>query len=266
MVRFFKEVRGKLLQNNRVTHYLLYAAGEIALVVIGILIALQVSNWNETRKSRTFEVVILQEIRENVRVNLERFRALQRRLQTSDVGIHLFLSELEKTEPDQQRLARYFSILNNGIVFSYNRGAYDSFKATGLDRLSNRALRTELIDHFDSFLPRHERFIQLQYNAVLDDVNASASDFQEPVIARNDNGLWLVKLQFPTDFDWSNRHLRLVLAARAEANHAAAIRLQRLVAETEALLVSLDAEIAGRAGSSHRASQIGKPHPKWTSG
>ena len=50
MITFFRKVRQKLLQQNRVTRYLVYAFGEIILVTIGILIALQINTWNETRK------------------------------------------------------------------------------------------------------------------------------------------------------------------------------------------------------------------------
>ena len=50
MIGFFRKIRQQLLTQNEVSKYLLYAIGEIVLVVIGILIALQVNNWNENRK------------------------------------------------------------------------------------------------------------------------------------------------------------------------------------------------------------------------
>ena len=50
MISIFRRVRQKLPEENRITRYPLYAVGEILLVVIGILIALQVNNWNEERK------------------------------------------------------------------------------------------------------------------------------------------------------------------------------------------------------------------------
>lgn len=50
MISFFRKIRHKLLQENRVTRYLAYAVGEIILVVIGILIALQLNLWNERQK------------------------------------------------------------------------------------------------------------------------------------------------------------------------------------------------------------------------
>lgn len=50
MIKFFRKTRQKLLSENRLSKYLIYALGEITLVVIGILIALQVNNWNENKK------------------------------------------------------------------------------------------------------------------------------------------------------------------------------------------------------------------------
>src|SRR6056297_155228 len=50
MIKFFRKIRQKMLSENKFSKYLIYAIGEIVLVVIGILIALQINNWNESRK------------------------------------------------------------------------------------------------------------------------------------------------------------------------------------------------------------------------
>ena len=52
MISIFRKLRKKFLKENRITNYLLYAIGEIALVMIGILLALQVNNWKEKRQQR----------------------------------------------------------------------------------------------------------------------------------------------------------------------------------------------------------------------
>ena len=50
MIKFFRHIRKSLLMENKTSKYFKYAIGEIILVVIGILIALQINNWNESRK------------------------------------------------------------------------------------------------------------------------------------------------------------------------------------------------------------------------
>ena len=52
MIKFFRHIRMQLLETGKTTRYLKYAVGEIILVVIGILIALSINNWNETRKAQ----------------------------------------------------------------------------------------------------------------------------------------------------------------------------------------------------------------------
>ena len=60
MIQFFRRIRQKLLANNQMKKYVLYAIGEIALVMIGILLALQVNTWNQDRQLQQEEREILQ--------------------------------------------------------------------------------------------------------------------------------------------------------------------------------------------------------------
>ena len=53
MIKFFRHIRKSLLQQNKTGKYFKYAIGEIVLVVIGILIALSINNWNENKKANT---------------------------------------------------------------------------------------------------------------------------------------------------------------------------------------------------------------------
>ena len=56
-MKIFRNIRKKLAAQNRAAAYMPYAIGEIVLVVIGILIALQVNNWNEVRKNATLIII-----------------------------------------------------------------------------------------------------------------------------------------------------------------------------------------------------------------
>ncbi len=57
MIKFFRKIRQNLLIENKIGKYLKYAIGEIILVVIGILFALSINNWNESRKDSISELM-----------------------------------------------------------------------------------------------------------------------------------------------------------------------------------------------------------------
>ena len=56
MIKFFRKIRKNMIKENKVSKYMLYAIGEIILVVIGILIALQINNWNNVQKNKQAEI------------------------------------------------------------------------------------------------------------------------------------------------------------------------------------------------------------------
>ena len=66
MIKFFRHIRKRLLSEGKTGKYLTYAIGEIVLVVIGILIALQINNWNETRQIKKVEKEILNVLLEDL--------------------------------------------------------------------------------------------------------------------------------------------------------------------------------------------------------
>ena len=66
MIKFFRKIRQKLLTEKKFSKYLIYAIGEIVLVVIGILIALQINNWNEDQKNKALEKNMLENLAENL--------------------------------------------------------------------------------------------------------------------------------------------------------------------------------------------------------
>lgn len=89
MIKFFRKIRQKILNENKFSKYLIYAFGEIILVVIGILIALQINNWNENIKSEKQLKNIYNEVELNLKSDLsnidtviELYEQLDLRLET----------------------------------------------------------------------------------------------------------------------------------------------------------------------------------------
>jgi len=68
MIKFFRKIRQNLLLENKTSKYFSYAIGEIVLVVIGILIALSINNWNEERKAAIQEEIVLKSLYNNLKL------------------------------------------------------------------------------------------------------------------------------------------------------------------------------------------------------
>ena len=76
MIKFFRNIRQNLLSEGKTGKYLKYAIGEIALVVIGILIALQINNWNENRKDNFVELKILESLNNDLKTDIDNLKGM----------------------------------------------------------------------------------------------------------------------------------------------------------------------------------------------
>ena len=104
MIKFFRKIRQNLLMENKTGKYFKYATGEIILVVIGILIALQINNSNELRKVKEEEALILSDIKEDfiaTRLNfLETIKNQERAILSSRDLINAIESQDYSIHPD----------------------------------------------------------------------------------------------------------------------------------------------------------------------
>ena len=144
MIKFFRYIRKDLMEKNKTGNYLKYAIGEIILVVIGILIALQINNMNEARKTKNFEHKILNDILISMEGN---FFQLDLCLKSNKGGIasgNIISRQLEENLPYHDSLARHFS---RSIQFCspalYNAG-YESLKTYGRNLITKDAIRKSL--------------------------------------------------------------------------------------------------------------------------
>ena len=78
MIKFFRRIRQQLLIENNAGKYFKYAIGEIILVVIGILIALQINNWNEGQNEKKVELGYMQNLLEDLNENIETYHDFEK--------------------------------------------------------------------------------------------------------------------------------------------------------------------------------------------
>jgi len=90
MIKFFRKTRQQLAYDNNVSKYLRYALGEIVLVVIGILVALGINNWNENRKNKHAERIVLNNIFKNLGIDSIQFNYYEKQYEQID-NLHIEL-------------------------------------------------------------------------------------------------------------------------------------------------------------------------------
>ena len=89
MIKFFRKIRQNLLSEGKTEKYVKYAFGEILLVVIGILIALQINNWNENRKANGLAEKYISEIKADLGNDTLTFNTALKRLNKTLSLIHI---------------------------------------------------------------------------------------------------------------------------------------------------------------------------------
>ena len=117
MIKFFRKIRYNLLETGKTSKYLKYAIGEIILVVIGILIALQINNWNEFNKERENEKIILNEIRENLKFDLKDFESNIANLQNKIISAKTILKIIDNNSDYNDSIGYFFVLPQNVSTF-----------------------------------------------------------------------------------------------------------------------------------------------------
>ena len=154
MIKFFRKIRQNLLMENKTGKYFKYAIGEIVLVVIGILIALQINNWNEQRKIRNAETDILQNLEYELKSNLEALVNInkQHKSEFEDGIIILKLFGTDISNVPESKLDSLMSNALSGYSFEAKDGYIKSLIASNkIDYLQNAELKS-YITSFESMV------------------------------------------------------------------------------------------------------------------
>lgn len=168
MLTFFRRIRRKLLGMNKIKEYLLYALGEIVLVVIGILIALQINNWNEARKENEKFEGILNIIKKDLEADIQElegfFTAYQEDIECFNIVLDptLTLEELKSCHRCAYANA-------NHMEFIINDQGYQLFKNFTSDKLvANDSLLINIDEFYRQFIKNNEILSQILGKATME--------------------------------------------------------------------------------------------------
>jgi len=154
MITFLRSIRQKLLSENRFSKYMLYAIGEIILVVMGILIALQINNYNEQQKRIQKEKEVLNLIRESLIIDLKKFDYIVEFYDRSKTSILRILDHLENDLPYRDSLD--YDFFNTGLCYeqtSFTNGPFETLKSTGIELIRNNELQKKILEVYDDWDP-----------------------------------------------------------------------------------------------------------------
>jgi len=122
------------MEQNKTARYLKYAIGEIILVVIGILIALQINNWNENRKIRITEQVLLRDLKAEVQSNINQLDSVIASHQSSLKAAEELFDLWQKNLLDSLSDASAQSLINQmdfNFTYNPNKGVLRSIISSG---------------------------------------------------------------------------------------------------------------------------------------
>lgn len=245
MLRFFRQIRQKLIQQENIRKYFFYAIGEIFLVVIGILLALQVNNWNEQRKEADLTETYLTALKEDLALDIENFE-----YQIDDLSFQLSqIDSLEEmlSSPSFSNSDFNDLIKNNLDIIqtlenaNLNNNTFLTLQNTGRVDLLDETVQFRLLD-LNSLQKVYQVMIddnlQLKYNLSEDFISEVPFYFPEFKIQINpnvENDIW-------DNVNWENarRKFYTFLSTMKTVNEVGIEITQELKSETEDLLKLLN--------------------------
>jgi hypothetical protein len=188
MISFFRKIRQKLISQNRVTQYLAYAVGEILLVVIGILIALQVNSWNENRKNQIESVIILKNLKSELKEDFSFLNytlgRLESRKAAADYLYSLITNETKSVSLDSIEIVE--ALMRTGYIHKFvpSFAVYNEIQSSGkLNLIQSDSIKKYLA----SYKSKVEENIRIEgpYEITLKDFEKEAVNYLSEIPLSN---------------------------------------------------------------------------------
>ncbi|MDH3322747.1 MAG: DUF6090 family protein [Flavobacteriaceae bacterium] len=171
-MKIFRKVRRKLAEDNKPIKYLRYAFGEIILVVLGILIALQINSWNEQRKLHSEEQYLLKELLAEFNMNLKKVQRdvfLNTKNQNAAIEILKMIQDQSLTNNEKKLDSLFVSVFSYGS-FNAATGTLDEIISTGKLKVIRDNYLRNLLTQWPGWIENQQEDIDIRRNQVNDHV------------------------------------------------------------------------------------------------
>lgn len=164
MINLLRRVRKEHLQEGNYRIYAIYAMGEVILVMMGILLALQVDNWNHKRIQNQVEIDNIENLFFSINEDIQ-LGSLQDMVEYAIQGEQLWIDYLEGTTSYHDSLLYYGYILGATGFLRPNTAFYESLKLKGLETVENKSLRMLLSIIYEQSFPAIQEAMDHFYDA-----------------------------------------------------------------------------------------------------
>ena len=144
MIKFFRRVRQRLLTQNKFSKYILYAIGEILLVVIGILIAVQINAWYQKRTIKINEINTLSQLNIDLKENLKEISGIYEMIEASNVSGDKILNHLEYKSEVTDSLRYWIEEFAMSNIFNNANTTYKNLENSENNIISSDSLRLRI--------------------------------------------------------------------------------------------------------------------------
>jgi hypothetical protein len=167
MIKFFRKIRQNMIKENRVSKYILYALGEILLVVIGILIALNINNNNELKQQRVKELNYLKNIKTDLKLNIAHLDNYINTRETAINSANTIIAHYEgKPITDLKAFSRHtVNIYTWRKFFQINNTFQELINSGNLALISNDSIKGTLLNMESLYKVMKDEEAHFRYDA-----------------------------------------------------------------------------------------------------
>jgi len=148
-MKIFRKLRKNYLNKKKIGRYLLYAVGEIILVVIGILIALGINNWNNENENRQKETLLIQSFESDIASDTLAINGALV-IHNKSLTSHIVLRDhLLRKREFHDSIIKYFGSILSSATPSFNSSTYETAKTIGMDLIQNAELKSKIVRYYE---------------------------------------------------------------------------------------------------------------------
>ena len=238
MIQFFRKIRHGLLLENKTGRYFKYAIGEIVLVVIGILIALQINNWNTHKNNTIRELEALSEILQGLKSDNEQLIEIHHQEMEVIRMIDSLNAEFkQRGKFSDDSLQIYLGKALVGQRPKFVTTPYEVLVSSGIGLIENRNIRYDIAKYYGRSVPDLESdgqdLFQQWYDAILPIIKKEA-DYWE---------LGRILVPYSMDSVFNNEELFQVLKINRDNHYQMELNSNKMLLENEELIQKIETNI-----------------------